>query len=223
MKLGNSVVAIAVGVVFGAATSLINDVSSPYGMIGNQMGDTVWRWAAEVASKLLDAGWAWAGLAIAVGWLAGSTARGAIAGSLSLLAATAAYFGMDSILWNEPGIDVGLLDRLSFLYLYWPDFWPEIRFWWLASVVLGPVLGVVGASIKRPGVIGLLAGLTLPVGATVQMIWLTGNPPPEVSPEPAMDWARAIVWVATAVGAGVIIARFGARLRPSSRTRSEQK
>lgn len=67
MEPQSSVVALAVGGAFGAATSLINNMSSPYGMIGSQIGDTDWRWAAEVASKLLDSGWAWAGLAIAAG------------------------------------------------------------------------------------------------------------------------------------------------------------
>ena len=199
MELRSGVVALAVGGVFGAATSLINDVSSPYGMMGRRMGDTGWRWAAEVASKLLDAGWAWAGLAVAMGWMAGAGARGAVAGVLALLAATTAYFGMDSLLLE--GSPEGTF----------ADYWYEMRFWWLASVVLGPALGVVGASIGRPGVIGLLAGLTVPVGATVQMIWLTGSPPLEV--DPAMDWARMIVWVAAAVGAGGLVIRFSASLK----------
>jgi hypothetical protein len=199
----SSVVALAVGGAFGAATSLINDVSSHYGMIGSRIGDTGWRWAAEVASKLLDSGWAWAGLAIAAGWLVGGSARGAVAGVLALLAATTAYFGMDSVLIE--GSD-GILAGSRY----------EIRFWWLASAVLGTPLGVVGASIGRPGVIGLLAGLTLPVGATVQMIWLPGYPPVTTSAE---DWSRVIVWV----GAGVIMARFAARSRPSSSARSGQE
>ncbi len=203
MKLGSGVVALAVGAGFGAATSLINDLSSPYGMIGSRIGDTGWRWAAEVASHLLDAGWAWAGLAIAAGWLAGASARGAVAAILSLLAATTAYYGMDSVLLEET----------------FAGYWHETRFFWLASVVLGSPLGVVGASIGRPGVIGLLAGLTLPVGATVQTIWLTDDPMMTT----AANWARVIVWVAAAVGAGVVITRFSARLRLSSCTRSGQK
>lgn len=51
-------VALAVGGGYGAATSLINDASSPYGMIGIQMVGTGWAWAAEVASRLLGVGWA---------------------------------------------------------------------------------------------------------------------------------------------------------------------
>ena len=172
------------------------------------MGDTVWRWVAEVASKLLDAGWAWAGLAIVVGWLAGSILRGAVTGVLALLAATVAYFVIDYSIQMEGLVWISV----------WG--WNEMYFWGLASLILGVPLGVVGANIRRPGVIGLLAGLTLPVGATVQMIWLTGIGP---EADPAMDWARMVVWVAAAVGAGVIIARFSPRLRPISRTNSGQK
>ena len=196
-------VALAVGAAFGAATALVNDVSSPYGTIGSRMGETGWRWAAEVASKLLDGGWVWAGLAVAMGWMAGASARGAVAGVLALLAATTAYFGMDSALLEGPrGMFAG--------------FWGEMRFWWLASVVLGPPLGAVGAGVGRPGVVGLLAGLTVPVGATVQTIWLPSGP----TATPAEHWARAIVLVAAAAAAGVVIARFGTRPRQGSRAGS---
>ena len=94
------VLALAIGAGFGAATSLLNSVSSVYG-IGSRLVDTHWVWVvgvASVASKLFDAGWAWAALAVAAGWLAGNGPRGTLAGMLALLAATAAYFGMDAVL-----------------------------------------------------------------------------------------------------------------------------
>lgn len=188
-------VALVVGGIYGAATSLINDVSSPYGVIGGQIAGTRWQWAVEVTSKLVGVGWAWAALAVAVGWMAGASARrAAIAGVLALLAATTTYYGMDSILREEP----------------FAGYWGEMLFFWMMSVVSGPALGVVGASIRRPGVIGLLAGLTVPVGATVEMIWL--EPDPLVS-DPALELARVIVWVAAAMGAGAFIARFIVHLR----------
>ena len=123
---------------------------------------------------------------MAAGWLVGASARGAAAAVSTLLAATTAYYGMDSVLRQEtPAV-----------------YWNEMLRWWSTSVVLGPALGVVGASIGRPGVIGLLAGLTLPVGATVETNWPTGDPRIATS---AINCARVIVvWV----GAGVVIARF---------------
>jgi hypothetical protein len=96
-----------------------------------------WGWflrVPEFASLLLGVGWAWAGLAVAAGWLAGACARGAIAGVLALIATTAAYYCMDSALRREA------LD----LYL------GEMLRWWLASMLFGAVLGAAGTSIRRP-------------------------------------------------------------------------
>ncbi|HEV7933387.1 MAG TPA: hypothetical protein VGP70_13900 [Actinomadura sp.] len=184
---------LALGAGFGALTSLINDVSSPYRTTGSRVVNAGWAWAAkvaEVASLLLDVGWAWAGLAVAMGWLVGTRVRGATAGVLALIAATTAYYCIDCILLKEP--------------LAWH--WPEMLQWWLASVVFGSALGAVGASIKQPGVLGLLAGLTLPAGAIVQMVFL----PPGwgLIVHPAAIWVRVIVWVAATVSIGVIITRF---------------
>jgi hypothetical protein len=58
-----------------------------------------------------------------------------VAGALALIAATAAYDMVDTAVRDEP------------LALHWP----EILLWWTPSVLLGSVLGVVGATIKLPG------------------------------------------------------------------------
>ncbi len=181
--------AILLGAAYGATTSPVNDVSSPYGMIGSHIAGTNWAWAAEVTSRLIGLGWAWAGVAIAAGWLAGTGARGALAAVLTMFAATTAYYGMDSVLRGTPIA----------------TFWSELRLWWFGSSVAGPVLGLVGANIRRPGVVGLVAGLTLPVGAVLQttLVWLNDS-----SVTPAMSWARIIVWVGAAVGAGALVTRF---------------
>ena len=71
------------------------------------------------------------------------------------MTATAAYFFMDSLLREEP----------------LAGYAGEARYWSLASLTLGPFLGVVGASIVRSGVIGLLALLIVPVGALVQTLF----------------------------------------------------
>lgn len=190
VRWAGSIVAVAIGAAYGAATSLVNDVSSPYGMLGGGVVGTGWAWTMDVAqfaSLWIGAGWAWAGLAIAAGWLAGANLRAAVAAVLALLAATTTYYCLDSVLREEP---------LS-LYL------PELLQWWLASVVFGAALGVVGACIRRPGLVGLLAGLTLPVGATVQLI-LFG---PAIM-TPVTNFARVSVWVAAAVVAGRVITKF---------------
>jgi hypothetical protein len=186
-------VAAVLGAGFGAATSLINDLSSPYGELGGRLARGSWTWVtdvAEVGSLLLDVGWAWAALAVAAGWLAGVTARAAVAGAVSLLTATAAYYFMDSLLRGES----------------WAGYVGEMRYWWLAGLMLGPFLGAVGATLLRPGAIGLLARLVVPVGALLQTILL--QPGLASSSRPAAVWALAIVPAAAAASISVVVARF---------------
>jgi hypothetical protein len=146
---------------------------------------------ARLASLTLGAAWAWAALAVGAGWLARSPARGAVVGGLALVAATTAYYGMDSINREEP--------------LAW--YWPEMLRWWLVSVVCGPALGGVGAYIGRPGVPGLLAGLAIPVGATLHLLLLPPGSGALVV-TPSMTWARVIVAAVAALGAAAAVTRY---------------
>ncbi|MFD1932117.1 hypothetical protein ACFSKW_11590, partial [Nonomuraea mangrovi] len=57
------------GIAFGAGTSLVNALSSPYSLLGAPLDGTLWGGAAKVLSLLVDSGWAWAALAVGVGWL----------------------------------------------------------------------------------------------------------------------------------------------------------
>jgi hypothetical protein len=174
--------ACALGSGFGAATALSNGFDS-------QVEPDSF---ARVASLVLDAGWAWAGLAVVAGWLAATPARGSVAGVLALLAATTVYYGTDSIIGDDP--------------LAW--YWPELTRWWLASVVGGSALGTIGAFGRRPGVLGLLAGSTIPIGATVQMIVSPPGPGGQFV-TPAESWARLIVLATAAAGAAAVVTRFG--------------
>lgn len=201
MKIIRAVgVAAVLGAGFGAATSLINDLSSSYGKLGNGLEGTRWTWVsdvAEVGSLLLDVGWAWAAVAVAAGWVggAGAIGRGAVAGIVSLMAATAAYFVMDSLL-REESVN-GYLG--------------EARYWWLASLTLGPLLGAVGASLVRFGVIGLLAGLIVPVGALVQTLFM--QPDLAASSRPERVWALGIVSAAAIACISLVVARFALQRR----------
>jgi hypothetical protein len=65
--------------------------------------------------------------------------------------------------------------------------------------VLGPLLGVAGALIRRPGPVGVAAALLVPVGAALQMVIM---PPP---PDSRMAVpVRLVVWTAAAVAALLI-------------------
>ncbi|WP_214102847.1 hypothetical protein [Acrocarpospora catenulata] len=193
--VGILVAALAVGAGFGAATSLVNALSHSYADLESRAYTTSGWSIAEIISVLLDSGWAWAGLAVAVGWLVTRTEenrpagllRGAAAGALALLAATAAYSVVDTI---RNGMD-------------FPWYQSEPLVWWFASVIFGAPLGAIGACVKRPGVIGLLARLTVPIGATVQMILL-----PPGRNEVIETIGKTIVWTLAATSIGFAVIRF---------------
>ncbi|MFI1279252.1 MULTISPECIES: hypothetical protein [unclassified Streptomyces] len=189
------IIGVAIGALFGVATSLVNTLSSPYLPLGASITGTVLAGAAKVLSLLMDSGWAWAALAVATGWLARTWARGALTGALALIAATAAYYVMDSSIRGEP--------------LAWYE--SELTLWWAASVLFGTALGAVGAAIRRPGTAGLLAALTVPVGAAAQMLLMP--PRPHMTLTPGIILAEVIVWTGAALGAGWAVYRFRAERR----------
>ncbi|MFF5111336.1 hypothetical protein [Streptosporangium sp. NPDC000509] len=187
--------ALAVGAGFGAAISLVNALSHSYADLESRAYTTSGWSIAEIMSVLLDSGWAWAGLAVAVGWLvtrAGKScptalAQAGAAGALALLAATAAYSIVDTI--RSGG--------------QFPWYESEPPLWWVASVVFGAPLGAVGACVKRSGAIGLLARLTVPIGAAVQMAVL-----PPGRNEVVETIGKTIVWTVAAASIGFIVVRF---------------
>lgn|SRR5690606_37033206 len=195
------VLVLAVGASFGAATSLVNALAHQTVDLESRAA-AVGGWSVmEIVSILFDSGWAWAGLAVLTGWLAnragrqGAAAlvRGAVAGTLSLLVATAAYYALDTIVHQVP---IG-----SYVY--------DTIFWALAAVLFGPVLGAIGACAGRPGAIGVLARVTVPVGAAVQMVV---QPPGRNEVLTAIgQW---VVWTAAAVSIAVVVVHF-IRARPT--------
>lgn len=173
-------VGLVLGVLVGALSSVTNAASSPVGV---------------AASTVLNSGWAWAAVAVAAGWLAGTWRWGPAAGILALIATTTTYYALDSFTRAEP------------MSLYWP----EMRVWWLVSVPFGSALGAVGTCARRPGVLGLLARLVVPVGAGVEMAWLPRWDATSVPP--ALEAVRIGVWVVAALGAGTALIRHLTRRR----------
>jgi hypothetical protein len=70
----------------------------------------------------------------------------------------------------------------------------------VAGALCGPVLGAIGATIRRPGPVGLLAALVAPTGAALQMIVL---PPPAESLMATP--VRVVVWLGAAAIAVVVL------------------
>ncbi|MFI0404771.1 hypothetical protein [Actinomadura sp. 3N508] len=199
--------ALLAGAAFGALTSLVNGVSDHYADFESRSATTDGASPVEIASVLLDSGWAWAGAAVAIGWLVSratesrptALSHGAVAGVLALLAATGAY---------------GLADTIRNEATY-PWYESESPIWWVASVVLGAPLGAIGACVKLPGWTGLLARLTVPAGAAVQMVVL-----PPGRNERITTIGQAVVLTVAVALSGFVVLRFlrTERRRPSPLT-----
>jgi Family of unknown function (DUF6518) len=169
---------LVIGAFWGALSAFTNSLDSP-------------------VSLIVNAGWAWAGVAVLAGRLAGTLPAGAAAGAGSLIATTTAYYLLDAVLRDE---SVGLYQA-------------EMLYWWLAAIVVGPVLGVIGVTSRRPGALGLLARLTVPVGAIVEMLWQPRTPSSELVRVAGMDWVRPITCAVAAIAIGVLIVAYVRRSR----------
>ncbi|MFJ3222703.1 DUF6518 family protein [Streptomyces sp. NPDC086783] len=133
---------------------------------------------------MLDAGWAWAALAVAVGWMAGTRSRGASCGVAALTCATVSYYVVDLYLWGA-GTDMIV--------------------WLVFGVPAGLILGLAGALIRRSGWTGLIAALVVPMGAAVQMMVMPPSAGLHAFPA-AM--AAGIVWTGAGLSAAVAVHRF---------------
>jgi hypothetical protein len=185
-----------VGMLLGVVDSVVNHVPVMLGEVDTASAERGgWSQAAEFANLILDAGWAWAATAVLAGWWvsrharpAAGMVRGALAGGLALGFATTCYYGANALVDGS-------------------DWWSVAsRFWLIASVLLGPPLGVVGAAIGLPGPTGVVAALLVPAGAALQMAVL---PPPAASlmAEP-VRWST---WIAAVVATVVVSRRSRSR------------
>lgn len=200
--------AVGIGAGFGLVTAVVNRSATPADAGGGPLADTVWESSARVAAKMIDSGWAWAALAVLVGRLVGTLAWSMVAGAAALLTATAGYNVTESVLRildsaAEPALNGFVPHQTS------PWSFDDMGYWGVAAVLLGPVLGLVGALTRRPGVVGLLASLTVPAGAALQMILMPpgGNLPASLQ-RPENGWTRAIVLTGALAVAGLFIARY---------------
>ncbi|WP_199444533.1 hypothetical protein [Umezawaea beigongshangensis] len=184
-----------VGSGFGAATSLVNALSSPYSGLGVSLAGSVWAGAVTVLSSLIGAGWAWAALAVAMGCLDGTRARGALAGSVALIAVTGAYYVTDAAVLGERVVSYAT----------------EMLRWSVAGLVFGSLPGAVGAASRPPGLVGLFAAVTVPVGAAVQMIVQPSRP--RLTQPTAGALAEVIVWAGVVLGVCWAVHRFWAARR----------
>ncbi|MGV9766372.1 hypothetical protein [Micromonospora tulbaghiae] len=102
-------------------------------------------------SQLVNAGTVWAGLAVVSGWLVRRPAPAVAAGVVALLTACVVHYGV--------GTAFGMFAR---------DVWAANLLWFLAAVVVGGPLGLVGAIAHRAEPWGMAARLLVPVGAALE-------------------------------------------------------
>ncbi|MEW1957998.1 hypothetical protein [Kineococcus sp. NPDC059986] len=127
------------------------------------------------AGALLNAGTAWAGLAVAAGAVVGTPRRAVVAGWLGGTVGLSAFYVVAAVLHDLP------------LAAYAP----RIAFWWAVALVCCAPLGFVGTLLHRPGPVGLLARLVVPSGAVAEALL---HPPGG----PGVRWALGFLGMAAA-------------------------
>ncbi|WP_424809440.1 hypothetical protein [Rhodococcus sp. 27YEA15] len=104
----------------------------------------------STVGKVVNAGTVWAGLAVFSGWLVRRPLGAVVAGIVSLSVAIGVHY--------STGLLLGMFDS---------DVWAD-NAQWLGAVVLGGLLGWVGAMGRRADLWGLVSRLVVPVGAVVE-------------------------------------------------------
>lgn len=145
---------------------------------------------ASVLTFVFNSGWAWAGIMVLGGWIGGTWRTAILTGILAELAACTAYFATDSWLRGEPFTSYAL----------------ELSYWSLIALALGPGLGLVGAGARGRGLGALFAGLVVPFGAALEMVWLPRWP---LDPDNTQLFVvQIMVWVAAAISGGLLLIRY---------------
>lgn len=139
----------ALGAVIGLAlVSLASNITTDSQLSGE--ADT-WLAIRFTISKVANAGTLWAGLAVAVGWFLRGRVPAVIGGVLAGVLALAVHYGL--------GVLFGMFDS---------SIWVHNWHWFVAAVLTGGPLGLVGAIARQVDMWGVLARLVVPAGAVVE-------------------------------------------------------
>jgi hypothetical protein len=136
-------------------------------------------------SKLVNAGAVWAGLPILSGWLVRRPLLAAAAGTMAGLVALVAHYGV--------GQFFGMFDS---------DVWTANAFWFMAAVVVGGPLALIGAAARRADLWGVLGRLIVPVGAVLEPFVMGMFTAPTILPWP--DRVSSIVSGVALLTAGIL-------------------
>ena len=192
-----SLVVVAAGVL--ALVSLASNVTTLSQIEGN--ANTLLAGRLTV-SQIINTGTAWAGLAVLSGWLVRYPAPAFAAGIIALLTACVVHYGT--------GLVFGMFDQ---------NVWASNLPWFLAALIVGGPLGLVGATIRRVDLWGVAARLVVPAGAVLEPFVLGRFPVPAGLPWPnqVADLVSGLFLVAVGV-AGCLGVIVGARRRKAIHT-----
>lgn len=150
-------------------------------------------------SKLVNSGTAWAGLPILAGWLVGRRGRAAVAGIAAGLTALVTHYGV--------GLVFGQFDPLA---------WVDNSYWFVIALIVGAPLGLIGSAARRTDRWGLLASLTVPLGAILEPFYVGLFTPPAMIPTPdrvSSALTGALLLIGGVVGAIAVLRRRHRRRR----------
>ncbi|MGO4298860.1 hypothetical protein [Leifsonia sp. RAF41] len=157
-------------VVFGVLSSLSNGGSSGF-------------------TYVLNSGWSWAAVMMLAGWVVHGGVVGALVSTAVGVCAAFVFYTCE-ILRLGTGADL-------IAALHDPSVLSRTAPWALIAVLLGPGLGVLGGLMRVPRVVGFLSMLIIPVGASLEMVWV---PLWDVNAEgPQLLIAQVLTWVAALV------------------------
>ena len=135
-----------------AIVSWVSKVPTEAQVAGDADG---WLTLRLTIRKLANSGTIWAGLGITCGWLVRRPLPAAAAGIFGSLFSLTAHYALGQVF--------GTFDA---------TIWAEKRSWFVAALVFGAPLGLVGAMARRTDAVGLGARLVIPLGAILEPIVL---------------------------------------------------
>ncbi|MGD7733126.1 DUF6518 family protein [Propionibacteriaceae bacterium G57] len=165
-------------------------------------GDEPVLLAARFAiSKLANAGVVWAGVSVLAGWLVRRPVQAAVAGVAAGEVALLSHYLLGQLMHAPTSVIQG----------------NEI--WLLAAALFGAPLGLVGAAMRRPGPLGTLAALVVPLGAIAEPFvrGMFATPAMLPWPDSASSAVSGMLLVAVGLAASVRVllrARRGQSPRP---------
>jgi hypothetical protein len=185
------------GMAFGLLAASVNAVSSA-------------NPGVEALSQVLGVGWSWAGAGVLAGAAAMTWPRSAAV--LTMLPAVLGYYLVDLCrgvyLALDPRDPLYIVDPAhASTITEWAALGGDLTRWGVTALLLGPVLGLVGAGTHRSDAVGVACRLAVPTGATVEMLAIHLPYAARLEPRPVVLATTITVSLVAMLTAVAIVAR----------------